>query len=79
MSEENATPETGQTNPAAPPPEAAATPPTAAPPPSSRRRATSFPLPRPMWQACWKARCRAARVKRRICGWAARIRWPGCW
>ncbi|WP_455001588.1 hypothetical protein [Cardiobacterium hominis] len=32
MSEENATPETGQTNPAAPPPEAAATPPTAAPP-----------------------------------------------
>ena len=31
MSEENATPETGQTNPAAPPPEAAATPPTAAP------------------------------------------------
>ena len=32
MSEENAMPETGQTNPAAPPPEAAATPPTAAPP-----------------------------------------------
>lgn len=31
MSDENATPETGQTNPAAPPPEAAATPPTAAP------------------------------------------------
>lgn len=31
MSEENAMPETGQTNPAAPPPEAAATPPTAAP------------------------------------------------
>ena len=32
MSEENAMPETGQTNPAATPPEAAATPPTAAPP-----------------------------------------------
>lgn len=32
MSEENATPETGQTNPAAPPPEAAAVPPTEAPP-----------------------------------------------
>ena len=32
MSEENAMPETGQTNPAAPPPEAAAVPPTEAPP-----------------------------------------------
>lgn len=32
MSEENATPETGQTDPAAPPPEAAAVPPTEAPP-----------------------------------------------
>ena len=32
MSEENATPETGQTNPAATPPEAAAVPPTEAPP-----------------------------------------------
>lgn len=32
MSDENATPDSGQTNPAAPPPEAAATPPTAAPP-----------------------------------------------
>lgn len=32
MSEENAMPETGQTNPAAPPPDVAATPPTAAPP-----------------------------------------------